>query len=131
MLKAIRWAVLYAVLMFCVHPLYFIIPKAAHQIFNDCVVPVVTVIMLLLYPAFRVKLAGHVCFSLFAFIFCAALGVPTFVVVGINCNAFNFGTALAYVIYGYLLCIAMVIICALDGLVTLCLSTVKKIKKRG
>ena len=131
MAKAVKYSLLYAVLMFCVHPLYFVMIGDAHQIFNDVVVPACTVIMLLLYPVFRVKLSGNAFFSLFAFIFCAALGVPTFVAVGINCNAFNFGTALAYVIYGYLLCIAMVIICALDGLVTLSLSTVKKIKKRG
>ena len=128
--KTVAFALSFAIAVFWIHPIFFVARGDFHQIFCDVIFTVYSVASVLaLYPILRIKAGNAPYFSLLALGFSAIIGIPIFLLVMFNCETFNFGTQLAYLIYGYILLIAILAICVSDTLITLAVKLMKKAKR--
>lgn len=129
--KAIKYAFVFAILLFWELFLCLVVEGAIFDIFVNAVFPIyIAAVVLALYPIFRYVNAAFPYFSLLTLGACAVIGLPIFIFVGLSCDSFGIGTGLAYIIYGYILAIALIAICVCDALITALVIAIKS-KKHG
>ena len=129
--KAIKYAFVFAISLFWELFLCLLITGEPFDIFVNAVLPIyMAAVFLILYPIFRYVNAAFPYFSLLTLGTCAVIGLPIFILVGLSCDSFGIGTGLAYIIYGYILAIAMIALCVCDALITALVISIKSKKHR-
>ena len=125
--KALIYAVLFAVILS--FPVFICLTKNRNifEIFANAVMPIyMAAITLGLYPLFRYINRGCKVFSALIFGFCAVIGVPVYILVGVTCGTFAIGSGLAYIIYGYAFIVVLAVICICDTLISLIYGMIKR-----
>ena len=126
-IRAVKYSLIFVVSYIITLPLCYINNREWIELFVCTAMPIyMAAITLGLYPLFRYINRGCKVFSALIFGFCAVIGVPVYILVGVTCGTFAIGSGLAYIIYGYAFIVVLAVICICDTLISLIYGMIKR-----